>query len=93
MRKNFYKLQVVKTRKNHECIVCGENIAQGSRTLVENGFNRNEGFFSHYFHIDKEHACYLDYLDCVQPNDLTIKDKLENSEFFGELIWRTYKEN
>ena len=92
MSKNWYELKIVKTRKDHECVCCGNQIPKGSRTLVESGFNRDEGFFSNYFHIDKEHACYLDYLDACQPNDLTIPDKLEDPTFFGQLIFNRWRQ-
>ena len=89
--KNFYQLKVVRTRKDHECIVCGNDIPKGARTLVESGFNRNDGFFANYFHIDKKRACHLDYLDACQPNDLTIPKKLEDGNFFGELMYKRWK--
>ena len=92
MRKNFYRLGVVKTRKTHECVVCGDTIPKGMRTLVESGFNRNEGYFSNYFHIDKQKACHLDYLDACQPNDLTVPKKLEDPNFFGELMFNRWKQ-
>ena len=92
LKKNFYLLKVVKSHKDHECIVCGNIISKGSRTLVESGFNRNDGFFSNYFHIDKKSACHLDYLDACQPNDLTIPSKLRDESFFGELMFNRWKE-
>jgi len=92
MEKRFYEIKVVTTRKEHECVCCGNPIPKGSRTLVESGFNKDEGFFSNYFHIDKESACYLDYLDACQPNDLTIPEKLKNPNFFGQLSFERWKE-
>ena len=99
MSKNWYELKVVKTRKDHECICCGEIIPKGSRTLVESGFNRDDGFFSNYFHIDSDYEahdykgkdCHLEYLDACQPNDLTIPDKLKDSTFFGQLIFNRWR--
>jgi len=84
-------LKIVRTRKEHDCIVCRNAILKGARTLVESGFNRDDGYFSNYFHIDKEHACHLDYLDACQPNDLTIPKKLEDESFFGELAFKKWK--
>lgn len=91
MKKCFYELKVVKTRKEHNCIVCETPISKEMRTLVEAGFNRDEGFFSNYFHIDKENGCYLDYLDACQPNDLTIPDKLRDPNLFGQLSYQRWK--
>jgi len=88
--KNFKELKVVKTRKEHECSACGNKISKGSRTLVENGFNHNEGYFSNYFHLDAQNSCYLDYLDCMQPSDRAIPEKMKNSEFFGALSFNKW---
>ena len=82
MRKAFYQLKTVKTRKEHQCSACGETIPKQSRALLENGFNQKEGFFSNYFHLDRENACYLDYLDVMQPSDMTIPEKIKDSDFF-----------
>lgn len=94
MKKNFYQLKVVKTRKEHECSSCGETILKGSRTLVESGFNRDEGFFSNYFHIQQndKYGCYRDYLDVMQPSDRAIPQKIEDSGFFGELQFEKWRE-
>lgn len=92
MRKSFYSLKVVRTRKAHVCIVCGEIIPKRTRTLVENGFNHDEGFFTNYFHINEKMACHLDYLDCQQPNDLTMRDKIEDPKMFGELMFNKWRE-
>ena len=91
MKRNFIELKIVRTSKEHECVCCGDSIPKGSRTLVESGFNKDEGFFSHYFHIDKEKGCYLDYLDACQPIDLTIPNKLRDGNFFGQLMFRKWR--
>jgi len=91
MKRLFHQLKIVRTRKAHNCICCNNIIPTDSRVLVESGFNRDEGYFSNYFHIDKEHACHLDYLDACQPNDLTIPEKINNPQFFGELIFKKWK--
>jgi len=69
-------LKIVTTRKDHECVVCGKLISKGAKTLNESGFNKDDGYFSNYFHLDKENRCHLDYLDAVQPSDLTVKEKI-----------------
>jgi len=91
MKPFFYQLKVVKTRKEHECVVCANLILKGARSLVENGFNKDEGYFSNYFHINKESACHLDYLDACQPNDSTIPNKLQDENFFGELMFKKWR--
>ena len=95
MKKSFYKLKVVKTRKNHECSVCLAHIPKGSRALVENGFNQREGYFTNYFHISigEAYTCIDTYMDVQQPNDMTILEKIENPEFYGQLIWKTWRED
>ena len=94
MKKSFYQLKVVKTRKEHKCSVCEEVIPKEARALVENGFNRDDGFFSNYFHIqlDREYGCQHTYLDACQPNDLTIPNKLRDESFYGELMYNRWKE-
>lgn len=87
----FYELAVVTSRKDHECVCCAEVIPKKSRTLVENGRNKDEGFFSNYFHIGQGRDCHLDYLDACQPSDATIPDKLGNPEFFGQLMFNKWK--
>ena len=91
MKKFFYELKIVRTRKIHKCIVCARDIPKASRTLVESGFNHDEGFFANYFHIDKETACHLDYLDACQPSDSTIPKKLEDVSFFGQLLFERWR--
>jgi len=91
MKKYFYQLKVVKTRKDHECVVCANQILKGARSLVESGFNRDEGYFSNHIHINKQSACHLDYLDACQPNDLTIPNKLQDETFFGQLMYERWK--
>lgn len=74
--KRFWKqVKVVTTRKEHPCDSCGEIIPKNTQCLTESGFSEHEGFFNCYFHLDKQHDCHLDYLDCVQP-DFDVRDKI-----------------
>jgi len=93
MKQYFYNLNIVKTRKDHKCVVCEEIIPKGTQTLVENGFNKPEGYFNNYFHrfSDKEHDCYNVYIDCMQPIQ-NIIDKIKDSEFHGQIKSVRWKE-
>jgi len=74
--RRFWKnLKIVTTRKEHSCESCGETIPKNTRCLNESGFSKDEGFFNCYFHLDKEHDCHAEYLDCVQPEH-DVRDKI-----------------
>lgn len=84
MPKPFYILKIVKTRKDHECICCSKIIPKGSYALRENGYNEYEKYFNNYFHLDKEHGCYKDYIDVQQPEDKILKMILEGARMVNE---------
>jgi len=92
MKKCFYELKVVKTVKPHKCIVCEETIGKGELVLVENGFNRDEGYFNNYFHRsnDEEYSCHDAYIDCMFPED-DEKSKMEDPDFRGQISYHRWE--
>lgn len=63
--KEFGRIKVVTTRKEHECEVCSEPIPKGVKALVNYGYAKYEGYFHCYFHLDKKNACYLDAMEAM----------------------------
>ena len=102
MRERFwYEVKVVKTNKAHKCCACEEIIPKGSRALVESGKNKEEGFFTNYFHTNDNwigegagrinYGCHDEYIDCCFANIDTTK-KIKDPNFFGQISYEHWKE-
>lgn len=93
MKERFWhELKIVTTKAEHNCAVCGNVIAKGSRTFVEAGKNEHDGFYSCYFHTTDIDKCYLDYFDAIQPSDFEqILGKIKDSTFHGQISYNSWK--
>lgn len=62
-KKEWAAIKVVTTRKEHACECCDAKIPQGVKALVNYGFERPDGYFRYYFHLDDENMCYDTFME------------------------------